>query len=144
MADVWEQHEQVSEAGVLLAEGEAGFADGPHQRVRHGVQETQQPVATLQLLAAVWGAEAHVWRRTETFQQVVNVDLSFIFQNKVCLRPCAYVHGYLFQTFKNFTCVWIEVASIQYQGSNCNAIFQHVPKRYSKIASCFICLLLFF
>lgn len=64
MADVWEQHEQVGEAGVLLAEGEASFGDGPHQSVRYSVQKTQQPGATLQLLAALWGAEAHVWWRT--------------------------------------------------------------------------------
>ncbi len=60
MTDVWEQHEQVGEAGVLLAEGEAGFGDGPHQSVRYSVQKTQQLGAALQLLAALWGAEAHV------------------------------------------------------------------------------------
>ena len=53
MADVREQHEQVGEAGVLLAESEAGFGDGPHQRVRDGVQKMQQLGATLQLLAAL-------------------------------------------------------------------------------------------
>lgn len=53
MADVREQHEQVGEAGVLLPEREAGLGDGPHQSIRHGVQELQQLVAALQLLAAL-------------------------------------------------------------------------------------------
>lgn len=61
MPDVREQHEQVGEPRVLLAEGEAGFGDGPHQSVRHRVQKMQQLGATLQLLAAVCGAQAHVW-----------------------------------------------------------------------------------
>lgn len=53
MADVGEQHEQVSEAGVLLAEGEAGFGDGPHKSICYTIQQTQQPGTTLQLLAAL-------------------------------------------------------------------------------------------
>lgn len=60
MADVRQQHEQMSQAGVLFPEGEARLGDGPHQRVRHGVQKAQQLVATLQLLAALRRAEAHV------------------------------------------------------------------------------------
>lgn len=108
MADVWEQHEQVSEAGVLLAEGEASFADGPHQSVCHGVQETQQSVATLQLLASVWGAEAHVWRRTETFQQGINMDLFINLQNEalsqtlpICMwgLACPFCVAFVYELF---------------------------------------------
>lgn len=47
MSDVRQQHEQVSEAGVLLTERQAALGDGPHQSVGHGVQETQQPGTTL-------------------------------------------------------------------------------------------------
>lgn len=60
MADVREQHEKMGEAGVLLAEGKAAFGNGPHQSVRYGVQQTQQLGATLQLLAALRWAQAHV------------------------------------------------------------------------------------
>lgn len=50
----------MSQAGVLFPEREASFGDGPHQSVRHSVQKPQQLVATLQLLAALRRAEAHV------------------------------------------------------------------------------------
>lgn len=55
MANVGEQHEQVGEAGVLLAEGEASLGDGPHQRVRYSIQQIQQLGATLQLITALRG-----------------------------------------------------------------------------------------
>lgn len=54
----------MSEAGVLFPEREACFGDGPHQSISHGVQKLEQLVATLQLLAALRRAEAHVWQET--------------------------------------------------------------------------------
>lgn len=61
MSDVWEQHKKMGEAGVLLAEGEATFGDGPHQSIGYCIQETQQLGTTLRLLAALRWAQAHIW-----------------------------------------------------------------------------------
>lgn len=43
----------MGKAGVLLAEGEAGFGDGPHQSISYSIQKTQQLGATLRLRAAL-------------------------------------------------------------------------------------------
>lgn len=60
VADVGEQHGEVSEAQGLLLGRQAQFGNGPDQSVDHRVQQTQQLVPALQLLGRLRGARTQI------------------------------------------------------------------------------------
>lgn len=60
VADVGEQHGEVSKALSLLLGRQAHLGDGPDQSIDHGVEQTQQLVPALQLLGRLRGARAKI------------------------------------------------------------------------------------
>lgn len=64
VADVGEQHGEVSQAQSLLLSRQAQFGYGPDQSIDHRVEQTQQLVPALQLLGRLRGARTQICRNT--------------------------------------------------------------------------------
>lgn len=73
VADVGQQHGEVSQAQRLLLSAEAQPGDGPDQRVHHRVQQAQQPGPALQLLRRLGRSRAQIWGGEERRGHVIQV-----------------------------------------------------------------------
>lgn len=66
VANVGQQHGEVSQAQRLLLGRQAQLGNGPDQSIDHRVEQTQQLVPALQLLGRLWRACTQICRTRHT------------------------------------------------------------------------------
>ncbi len=81
VADVGEQHGEVSEAQSLLLGRQAQFGNGPDQSINHRVQQTQQLVPALQLLGCLRGARTQICNTQQS--NILTTDTFIIFTSNI-------------------------------------------------------------